>query len=242
MILTGRRMDRSGDLACYRIDAQPSRQAACAVGQRITVHIVEIRGDIEHGDAVRIRVALVGNGVHRNRRIVDRVHGDDQIGGIGAALAIADRIAHRRHRAVPVRRGSEGVCAIAAERESADARDDNRVVAGGLSDAIHGEADHIQGVHVRVGIVAQHVAADGHVLVGDGAVVNGGRGRILHHPVEGLRDAPAMAVRCCNDDRVGAVRVAGGAGLAGAGVDRAADDARLRIQRQPFRQALGGVG
>src|SRR5690606_25168585 len=107
------------------------------------------------------------------------------------------------HAAVPVGCRGEGVAAVRPHLQGADAGDGS-AVAGGIVVATHLEAGHGDAVAIGVAVVAEHVAADRHILVGDGAVIGGQRRRVGHRPGEGLGTAVAHRVGDGDGDGVAA--------------------------------------
>ena len=180
------------------------------------------------------RRAIVSRG-----EIGDRIDGNIESSGIAATFAIADGIGDRRHRAVPVGIGREGIGTGAANGNRADTGDGDGVACrmGGRI-ACNGELGHAQRIAIGIAVVAQDIATDRCVLVGAVGVVRRDRCRVGHCPVERLIDRGPVAIGGGHGDAVHAARTA----LTGRVVDRSADDAGDRIDRQPGRQTAGAIG
>ena len=218
--LAGGIVDRAADDAGRGIDADPRRQARSAVGQRIAVHVGEgVRQVI--GDVFAIHVGDRRRRSVHDRCIVDRIHRDGDIGDIGAAFAIADFVGDRV-RAVEIGVRRVGDRAIGVDRDRAVCR---------------GCADNGQGVAVRIDVVRQHRNDDRRVLVGRGGIVHGIGRRVGDGVGEGGRNGAAVPVIRGDRDGIDAAR-----DLAGRIVDRAADDAGVRVDRQTCRQSARAVG
>ena len=240
--LAGARVDRAADDAGRRVQCQSFRQALGGVGQRVAgVGVGETALDIDADVRLGILALLRGQRARENGDVVRARDGDRQRRGRGATFAVADRVldagrsllAGRQILEFPVR--VEIVAAVGPEREQA------AIVAG------HAVLrDHGQRIAIRVTVIGKHaiggVHAQRRVLVCRPGVGNGYRVRIRNRPGEGVGGALTVSVRRRDDDGVGAVGIAGGTGLARAVVDHTADHTGDRIQDQPFRQALGGVG
>ena len=242
----GRRIvQRAGDDAGGRINAQARGQAGGRVGQRIAgVHIRELLGDIDRRDGLAVVAGLV---TQRHARSQDGsvVRAGDfhrEGSGAGAAFAVRDGVGDRAGRflangqALEGRTGVEAVGTVGVQGEGA-------AVGAGYGRAHVGslavDLRDGQRVAVRIGVIRQHailgVNAQAGVFVRGAAVVSGGWGGIGDVPCERLRGRGAGRIRRGNGYRVDAV----GATLRGGMIDRAGDDAGVRIDGQTRRQAGG---
>ena len=98
-------------------DGAVRRIARLGEGEGAAARCAIIASDASGHGRVFIRCSTVvcSNQVER------RINSDDKICVVGAAFAVADRVGHGRHDAVPIGVGSEGVGAVAAEGEATDA-------------------------------------------------------------------------------------------------------------------------
>ncbi|GJD54049.1 hypothetical protein OPKNFCMD_6829 [Methylobacterium crusticola] len=223
-------VEGAGDDA-RRADRQAGRQAGRREGEGVAVGVSEEVRDVErHGLAVR--PDAVGNRA-RDRRVVDRGDHDRHRRGVGAAVAVVDRIGEglgavevrvRREKQdrAPGPPGDELHDAV-ARRDSGTADDQRDVL----------DADHHVGVAVRIDVVAQDIDEDRHVLDRvDHGVVLGLRRQVVHRVGELARRPGALGILGRDGDQV----VARARRPRGVGGDRARDDAARR-DGEPRRQA-----
>ena len=242
--LAGRVVDRAADEAGIRVDAQAIRQAAGAVGQRVAVHIIKVSGHIHATDDAAVLAVLrqdIANGIGG---VVGCRNGNDQVGGVRAALAVADRVGHGRYRAIPVRHRREAVATVAVERQIANSRDGDAVTRV-MGRTVHLERGHAQRIAVRIAIghiarartcTAQHIAADRRVFARRRAIVMGHWRGVRHRPGKHLVYR-LVAIGGRYGHAVHTARTA----LAGRMIDRATDDAGVRIDAQTTWQARSGI-
>ena len=211
-------IDRAADHAGDRVDCQAAGQAGGAVAERVAVHIGEIARNIG-----RHSLAVIGEAIGNRRRqriVVNRVHGDSNGRGIGAALAIVDGVSDCvRAVEIGIRRIGDGAVRI----------DHHRAVRRRCS-------GNGQRVAIGVGVVRQNRDDHRRVFVRSCGVVRGDRRGIVHRPGECGGGGAAIAIVRCHGD---GVNTAGD--RAGIGIHRAADHARHRVDRQAAGQAGGAV-
>ena len=185
--LRRRMVDRAGNHARRRVDRQAWWQARRGVGQRVAVNVGEMAGDIDRRDRLAVIVRLPRDRRGHHWRIVLRRDADRQRAGVRAALPVRHGVCRDRHRAVVIGHRREGVAAIRADRQRADARESRRA-AGRHGLAANREGRHDKIVAVRVMVVARaHCRSPGY-LPASWRYRSGRQlgGEVGHAPIEAL--------------------------------------------------------
>ena len=241
--LAGGWINGAADNARIRINRQTLRQPRGAVGKRIAINILEEIAHIKRRDGISVLVRLIVNRTNSLWSVIDWINRDGEIGGIRATFPIADRIGDRRNRAVPVFVRRKRVSAGAVERKCANAQDRSlfpNVVAGSIDLKLRDDeliTIWISVSHIACCAVKQHIATHRRIFVSAYSIIIGGWSRIGNSPCEGLFDSAGAIIR---RDRhtMRTVHTA----LAGGWINGAADNARIRINRQTLRQARCSIG
>ncbi|CAB3703405.1 hypothetical protein LMG5911_05116 [Achromobacter spanius] len=243
--LRGRVVQRAGDDAGRRINGQSGRQTGSRVGQHIaSVDVRELLGDIDRGDGLAVIAGLVAQRHARGQDggVVGAGHRHAQGRGAGAAFAVGDGVGDRAGRLLASGQVLEGRTRVEAVG-AVSVQGEGAAVGAGYGRAHVGclavDLRDGQRVAVRIGVVRQHavlgVNVQAGVFVRCAVVVRGGRSGIADVPCELLRGRGAGRIRRGHDYGVDAVGAALGSGM----IDRAGDDAGVRIDGQARRQAGG---
>ncbi|MNS69500.1 hypothetical protein D3C72_1028130 [compost metagenome] len=216
--LRSRIIQRAGDEAGGRIDAQARGQAGGRVGQRIAgIDVRELLGDIDRGDGLAVIAGLVVQGHARgqDRGVVGAGYRHGQGCGRRAAFAVGDGVGDRAGRFLTSGQVLEGRTRVEAVG-AVGVQGERAAVGAGYGRAHVGclavDLRDGQGIAVRIGVVRQHavlgVNVQAGVFVRCAVVVRGGRSGIADVPCELLRGRGAGRIRRGHGDGVDAVGAA----------------------------------
>ena len=203
-------INRAGDQPGVGINREACRQSRCGEGQDIAVDIREIAGNAERNN-VFVVVGWRRDGC-RNRRVVDRLDGDDDGLGLGRAIAVGDGVGEAI-RAVEVQGRDVGIVAEAIDSHCAV----RRVACFGVG----------QRIAIGIAIVARDRTVEHGVFVGRRGIVASSWHRICNSDIKRDRGLAAVQVVGVNRHVINAA----GHALRRGVIDRAGDDTGRRIDR-----------
>ena len=244
-------VQRAGNDAGLGVDGQAGRQALGRERQRIAgIDVGELARDVDRDDGLAVVVGLViqRHARGQDRGVVGARDGDREGRRARGALEVGDRVRDRGSgslvctQTLERRARIERVSAIGIQRERATMGTRHR---GADARGIAVDVRNMQGVAVRVAVVAQHafgdVVHDQHVvLTGGVGVVSGDRLGVAHLPDKALRHRGARFVGGRHVDEVFALHA--GVGVIGDPVGEGARErAGLAVEGQAAGQVVGRV-